>query len=86
MASSVGVQYSHAHPELNNKQNRVGVYLLPLCHLRGRRGLWFFVHGCVASFPAAVAFFAALTLCASLAHSSLSRNLRSVRRGFSQYK
>lgn len=62
------------------------VYLLPFGHLRGRRGLWFVVHGCVAGVPAAVSFFAALSLCASLAHSSLPRSLRSVCRKLSQWK
>lgn len=70
---------THTHPELNNKQKQgAGLYLLPLRHLRGRRRLRFLVHSCGACVPATVAFFAALTLCASLAHPSPSRNLRTV--------
>lgn len=58
-------------PAQSSTTNKIGngVYLLPLGHLRGRRGLRFVVHGCVARVPATVAFFAALSLCASLAHS-----------------
>lgn len=81
MASASIVPSPLAHPELNNNKQKQGVgcvYLLPFGHLRGRRGLWFVVHGCVAGVPAAVSFFAALSLCASLAHSSLPTSLRSV--------